>query len=111
MKHMRSIIGCIAATLACSAIVINSQTPGRPGNAPTPAEIQAQTTAAQTMMHSYLNEIGYAMLANRAQTVAAVKTKAEADRRKAEVRKKILELVGGLPKTSGPVAVKQFGIV
>jgi cephalosporin-C deacetylase-like acetyl esterase len=111
MKHTRSIVGCIAAVLACSAIIVSSQTPGRPGNAPTPAEIQAQTTAAQSMMHTYLNEIGYAMLAKRAQTVAALKTRAEADQRKAEVRKKILELVGGLPKTSGPVPVKQFATV
>ena len=108
---MKRIIGCLAVALIWLISGINSQTPGRAGNAPTSAEIQAQTTAAQSQIHSYLNQIGYSLLAKRAQTVAAIKTKAEADQRKTEVRKKILELVGGLPKVSGPVVVKQFATI
>ena len=108
---MKKIIGCVLVAVGWSLSVVNSQTPPRIGNAPTPAEIQAQTTAAQSQIHSYLNEIGYSMLAKRAQIVATLKTKADAEQRKAEVRKKILSLVGSLPKVSGPVTVKQFATV
>lgn len=104
-------IGCIAVALTGSTSALYSQSTGRVGNAPTPAEAQAQTAAAQSKLHAYLNEIGYTQVARRAQTVAALKTKAEADQRKADVRKKIIELVGGLPKASGPVVVKQFATI
>jgi cephalosporin-C deacetylase-like acetyl esterase len=110
MNRVCLIIGCIALALTLSISAVYSQAGGG-GNAPTPAEIQAQTTAAQSKIHAYLNEIGYTKLARRAQTVAALKTKTEADKRKADVRKKIIELVGGLPKASGAVTVKQFATV
>jgi hypothetical protein len=108
MKTIFSIVCCTSFTLFCLIISVISQAPGR---GPTPAEIQAQTTAAQSMMHAYLNKIGYEMLARRAQTVAALKTRSDAEERKTFVRRKILELIGGLPKASGPVPVKQFATI
>lgn len=111
MKRTGSIIGGIAIALIWSAGAVYAQPAGRGGNAPTPAEVQAQTSAAQSKIHAYLKKIGYAQLARRAQTVAAFKTKAEAEQRQAEVRRKIIELVGGLPKASGAVAVKQFATI
>jgi len=73
------------------------------------AAAQAQTTPALQQLNSYLNGIGIAQAASRAQKVAAIHTRAEADQRQAEVRSKILKLIGGLPERTRPVRVKQFG--
>jgi cephalosporin-C deacetylase-like acetyl esterase len=73
------------------------------------AAAQAQTTPALQQLNSYLNGIGIAQAAARAQRVAAIHTRAEADQRQAEVRSKILKLIGGLPERTRPVPVKQFG--
>jgi len=58
---------------------------------------------------AYLDDIAYAQLHSRKQAVAQIQTRADAERRKAMVRGKILGLIGGLPESRGPVAVKQFG--
>jgi cephalosporin-C deacetylase-like acetyl esterase len=110
MKRIGSMILCIAAALAGPTGSAYSQA-GGDGNAPTAAEVQAQSTAAGAQLHAYLNEIGYAQLARRAQTVAALKTRAQAEHRKADVRRQILKLVGGLPKADGPVVVRRFATV
>ena len=70
----------------------------------------AQTTALQKL-NNYLNNIGIAQADERAEKVAAIHTRAEADQRQAVVRGKILSLIGGLPDHSGPVPVKEFGSV
>lgn len=75
------------------------------------AEALAQTEAAMAEQHAYLNAIGYAYLAQRAETVAAISSRAEAEARQAEVREQILALVGGMPETSDPVAVQAFDTV
>jgi cephalosporin-C deacetylase-like acetyl esterase len=88
-----------------------AQTFGRGGFAPDPARLaaaKAQTDAATSQMHAYLNEVGYRMLAERAKRVAAIETKEQAVARREEVRRKIVELVGGVPTTSGPVKTQVF---
>jgi len=80
------------------SVSVSAQQPG--GNT-LQAEAQAQSATALTRLNTYLNEIGYAQLARRAEKVAALKTKAEAEQRAADVRKKIIQLVGGLPQSSG----------
>jgi cephalosporin-C deacetylase-like acetyl esterase len=88
-----------------------AQTFRRGGFAPDPARLaaaKAQTDAATSQMHAYLNEIGYRMLAERAKRVAAIETKEQAVARREEVRRKIVELVGGVPATSGHVNTKVF---
>jgi cephalosporin-C deacetylase-like acetyl esterase len=76
-----------------------------------PAASQTQTTTALQKLNSYLNNIGIAQADERAQKVAAIHTRAEAEQRQALVRSKILSLIGGLPDHSGPVPVKEFGSV
>jgi dienelactone hydrolase len=71
----------------------------------------AQTADARKKLNSYLADIGIAQLARRSEAVAAIRTREDADRRKAEVRKKILDLIGGLPESHGPVRVKEFGVI
>ncbi len=74
-------------------------------------QVQAQTTPALQQLNSYLNGIGIAQADARAQKVAAIHTREEADQRQAEVRSKILKLIGGLPEHARPIPVKQFGTV
>ena len=90
------------------SVSVSAQQPG--GNT-LQAEAQAQSATALTRLNTYLNEIGYAQLARRAEKVAALKTKADAEQRAADVRKKIIQLVGGLPQPSGPVKVRQIATV
>src|SRR5260370_37162965 len=57
----------------------------------------------------YLDRIAARQLAERARAVARIQTRAAAERRKAQVRDKILVLIGGLPPSNSPVEVKQLG--
>ena len=88
-----------------------AQNLGRGGFGQSPqmqAAVKAQTDSATSQMHAYLNEIGYRMLAERAKRVAAVQTKEQAMARRNEVRRRVVELVGGIPATTGPVNAKSF---
>jgi cephalosporin-C deacetylase-like acetyl esterase len=88
-----------------------SQNFGGRGFGPSPAmqaAAKAQTESATSQMHAYLNDIGYKMLAERAIRVTAIETKQQAIARSNEVRRRIVELVGGLPVTTGPVNAKSF---
>jgi cephalosporin-C deacetylase-like acetyl esterase len=75
------------------------------------AATQAQTTPALQQLNSYLNGIGIAQADARAQKVAAIHTREQADQRQAEVRGKILKLIGGLPEHPRPIPVRQFATV
>jgi dienelactone hydrolase len=58
-----------------------------------------------------LDQIAFNYLKSRQQTVAAIQTRATAEQRREMVRRKVIELIGGLPESSGPVAVKSFGAI
>jgi hypothetical protein len=88
-----------------------AQGPRRGGFGPSPqmqAAAKAQTEAATAQMHAYLNDIAYKMLAERAKRVAAIERKTQAGARRDEVRRRIVELVGGIPASTGPVNAKSF---
>ncbi len=81
------------------------------GFGPSPEALAAaktQTESATSQMHAYLNSIAFRMLAKRADRVAAIKMKEEAVARSNDVRARIVELVGGIPPTSGPVNSRSF---
>ncbi len=59
----------------------------------------------------YLNSVAFKQLDERARVVSSIRTRAEADARKKQVREKLLTLIGGLPDYRGPLNVKQFGTV
>jgi hypothetical protein len=59
-------------------------------------------------MIGYLNGIAKIQLEARSRDVAGIRNSVDADRRKAEVRDKILRLIGGLPEGKGPVTVREF---
>ncbi len=72
------------------------------------AAAQSDNGARQRLIET-LDQIANKQLAERAQRVAGIQTRAAFEQRKAQVRAKILELIGGLPEHRGPVAVKEFG--
>ena len=72
------------------------------------AAAQSDNGARQQLIET-LDQIANRQLAERAQHVAGIQTRAAFEQRKAQVRAKILELIGGLPEHRGPVAVKEFG--
>jgi cephalosporin-C deacetylase-like acetyl esterase/enamine deaminase RidA (YjgF/YER057c/UK114 family) len=88
-----------------------AQGSGRGGFGPSPemqAAAKAQTESATSKMHAYLNEIGFKLLAERAKRVAAVVTEEQAIARRNDVRRRVAQLVGGIPATTGPVNSKLF---
>jgi cephalosporin-C deacetylase-like acetyl esterase len=65
--------------------------------------------AARSDLYRYIDGIARTRLEARKQTVAQIRTRAEAERRKAANRQKILQLIGGLPEHLGGFGVKDFG--
>jgi cephalosporin-C deacetylase-like acetyl esterase len=72
------------------------------------ASAQNENAARQQLIET-LDAIANRQLEERAQKVAAIQSRAAFEQRKAQVRAKILELIGGLPEHRGTVAVKEFG--
>ena len=98
MTRLQGVV-CIGVVVAAAA-----QAQGRGQNQQPP-----QNQEAREKLIAYLDGIAGTDLAARKQAVAQIQTRADADRRKAMVREKILHLIGGLPEHNGPVAVKQYG--
>ena len=69
---------------------------------------QQDNSARQELIES-LDALARAQLQQRAQAVAKIQTRAEVEKRKDAVRRKILGLIGGLPERQKDVAVEQFG--
>jgi hypothetical protein len=103
-----------AILLAAMSGRARAQGLGRGGFGPSPemqAAAKAQTESATSQMHAYLNDIAYKMLAERAKRVAAIETKEQAIARRDEVTRRIVELVGGISATTGPVNAKSFDFI
>ncbi|MBM3776416.1 MAG: hypothetical protein FJW37_14825, partial [Acidobacteria bacterium] len=65
--------------------------------------------AAEDRLLEWMDRIAQQQLAKREAEVAAIGTVAQAEARKTAVRKKILELIGGLPDYQGPLNPKITG--
>ena len=74
------------------------------------AAAQSDNAARQKLIER-LDAIANTQLGQRARAIASIRTRLDAEQRKQLVRGRILNLLGGLPERSGPVAVKQFGEV
>jgi cephalosporin-C deacetylase-like acetyl esterase len=72
------------------------------------AHAQVDNTARQKLIED-LDQIANTQLETRAKSIAKIQTPAAANQRKAQVRQKIKDLIGGLPNNQGPLEVKQFG--
>jgi cephalosporin-C deacetylase-like acetyl esterase len=110
--HLRAAAGL--ALSASLAVTLAAQQPGGPNAAEQQrrqAQAAAQSTVAQGALIGYLSPIANAHLETRAKAIAAIATREAATKRQAEVKRKIVELVGGVPVATGPVEIKPFGTV
>ena len=73
--------------------------------------ISAQPLEPRQKLIDYLDGIAFRQLAARRETIARIQSRAAADKRREFVRRKVVELIGGLPDSGGPVAVKSFGVI
>jgi dienelactone hydrolase len=71
----------------------------------------AQENTPEARLLRWMDRIAQAQLDQRARRIEAVRTVAQAEERKAEVRARILELVGGLPDYQGPLNARVTGRV
>lgn len=104
MMRQQEILRAGAALAICCLAPLTTYAQGRGQNAPSP-----QDQEARQKLIVYLDGIADSQLKARQQAVAAIQDRATEERRKAMVREKILQLIGGLPESRGAVAVKQFG--
>src|SRR5438128_2553281 len=68
----------------------------------------AQAPAEDALLR-WMDKIAQEQLQARESTISAIRTVAEAERRKQVVRQKILDSLGGLPDYSGPLNAKITG--
>jgi hypothetical protein len=71
--------------------------------------LSAQSLEPRQQLYRYIDGVAHSHLESRRQTIVRLQTRMDADRRRLEVREKILRLIGGLPERHGPVATKEFG--
>ncbi|HXS98604.1 MAG TPA: acetylxylan esterase [Candidatus Limnocylindrales bacterium] len=71
----------------------------------------SQTKDPRKDVERYINAIAGQHLAAREQAIAAVRDRADAERRQTAVRAEILKLLNGLPEHRGPLSVRSFGTV
>ena len=102
----------VFASTVCLLLVVPAiAQPWARRNIATPDEAREQSANAIAQLNPFLNDIGYAQLRARTERVKALTTQEDAEHRQAEVRRKITALVGGIPVTTGPVAVRTFATV
>ncbi len=70
--------------------------------------LPAQTAAPDPFFH-WLDGIAQRQLEQRERAISEIRTMADADKRKQMVRKKLLEILGGLPTYSGPLNARITG--
>lgn len=66
--------------------------------------------AARQAATAYLDGLAKKALASRSSSIAALSSKADAEKRQAEVRSKILKAIGGLPDRSAPLNAKVVSV-
>ena len=94
------------ATAALSAQV--PATPQRPAASPARPDPNSPANIGRTQLTNYLDDIAAKETAARRATIAVITTRAQAEARQREVRKKILTLIGGLPEKT-PLNAKSLG--
>jgi cephalosporin-C deacetylase-like acetyl esterase len=70
----------------------------------------AQSPPADPFL-GWLDRIAQQQLDRRERAIAAIRTTADADRRKATVRARLTELIGGLPAYEGPLRARVTGVL
>jgi cephalosporin-C deacetylase-like acetyl esterase len=102
----------LPAAALFAAVFLSAQTPppAPPQRAgpPVRADPNSPDNIGRTQLTNYLDDIAAKETAARRATIAAITTRAQAEARQREVRKKILTLIGGLPEET-PLNAKSLG--
>ncbi len=75
------------------------------------ARLETQPLEPREQLIGYLNGLAAGQLRQRIQTIDKITTRAAAERRRAEVRARIVTLIGGLPERHPALGVKAMGAV
>ena len=94
-----------ASLLAAAVLCAQAPAPAAPQSRPDP---NSPANIGRTQLTNYLDDIAAKETAARRATIAAITTRAQAEARQREVRKKILTLIGGLPEKT-PLNAKVLG--
>ena len=73
--------------------------------------LDTQSLDPRQQLIGYLNSLATSRLNERAQTIARITTRAAAERRRADVRSRIVTLIGGLAERPSSLGVKPMGTV
>ena len=73
------------------------------------ALLYSVSLAAQDPLLRWMDQIAQEQLARREAGIDAIRTTADADRRRQSVRAKLLEIIGGLPDYQGPLNARITG--
>lgn len=73
-----------------------------------PCLLAAQPAAPDSLL-DWMNRIAQQQLAQRESRIAQIRTAAAAERRKQQVRERLLEIIGGLPDYRGPLQARTTG--
>lgn len=95
--------------LVVAALLLLAGAARLPAQAP-PAEPSRQAPPRQQWI-AYLDSLAARRLTLREREVAALRTRADAERRQAASRATVLRLIGGLPGDASPLRVRSFGTV
>lgn len=111
----KRLLACLCASAFGLTFVFPQNTPAQARSSslspePPPAAATAGTTnqSGRKALDDYLDGIADKYEARRADAVAAIHTRAEAEARQQEVRRKVLALIGGLPPRT-PLDAKVLG--
>ncbi len=91
--------------LAAALLFAQSPAPAAPQTRPDPNSL---SNIGRTQLTNYLDDIAAKETAARRATIATITTRAQAEARQREVRKKIVSLIGGLPEKT-PLNAKVLG--
>ncbi len=94
-----------ASLLAAAVLCAQTPAPAAPQTRPDP---NSPSNIGRTQLTNYLDDIAAKETAARRATIATITTRAQAEARQREVRKKILTLIGGLPEKT-PLNAKVLG--
>src|SRR5438067_451133 len=70
-----------------------------------------QNSAPGGMLPSYLQKIAARQLSSRRELISRIRTREEVEQRKAEVRRKLLAMMGGLPEERSPLNLRKSGAI
>jgi cephalosporin-C deacetylase-like acetyl esterase len=97
----------VPATALLATATLFAQTPA-PSAPPARPDPNGPSNIGRTQLTNYLDDIAAKETSSRRTAIAAITTRAQAEARQRDVRKKVLTLIGGLPEKT-PLNAKSLG--